>query len=72
MHRTSPAKLYAGLVGAVLVAAGLIGFLDSASFGSPGDVHAVLGVLDVNAWHNIVHIATGALGLVAFRYATSG
>jgi Domain of unknown function (DUF4383) len=26
----------------------------------------VLGVLDVNGWHNVVHIATGALGLLAF------
>ena len=33
------------------------------------DVDAVLGILYVNAWHNLVHIATGALGLLAFRYA---
>jgi uncharacterized protein DUF4383 len=25
----------------------------------------VLGLLDVNGWHNVVHIATGALGLGA-------
>ena len=65
----NPAKLYAGLVGATLVVAGLIGFAYSTSFGQPGDVDAVLGILDVNAWHNLVHIATGALGLLAFRYA---
>jgi hypothetical protein len=53
-------------VGAVLVAAGLIGFLYSASFGSPGSVDDVLGILGVNGWHNLVHIATGALGLAAF------
>ncbi|HVD37227.1 MAG TPA: DUF4383 domain-containing protein [Solirubrobacterales bacterium] len=65
----SPASLYAGLIGAVLLVAGLIGFFYSASFGSPGNVDAVLGILDVNAWHNLIHIASGVLGLLAF---TSG
>jgi len=63
----SPASLYAGLIGAVLLIAGIVGFFYSASFGSPGEVDAVIGVLDVNAWHNIVHILSGALGLLAFR-----
>jgi hypothetical protein len=63
----SPASLYAGLVGAVLLLAGIVGFFYSASFGAPGEVDSVIGVLDVNAWHNIVHILTGVLGLVAFR-----
>lgn len=63
---TTPASLYAGLVGGVLVIAGILGFFYSASFGSPGEVDAVLGILDVNAWHNIVHILTGAVGVLAF------
>ena len=25
----------------------------------------MFGILDVNGWHNVVHIATGALGLAA-------
>jgi hypothetical protein len=62
----NPARLYAGVVGAALVVAGIIGFFYSASFGSPGDVDAVFGILDVNAWHNLVHISTGLLGLAAF------
>jgi hypothetical protein len=62
----SPAGLYAGIVGAVLLVAGIIGFFYSASFGSPGNVDAVLGILDVNAWHNLIHILSGALGLLAF------
>src|SRR5215203_4569998 len=62
----TPAKLYAGLIGAVLLVAGIIGFFYSASFGTPGNVDAVLGILDVNAWHNLVHIASGVLGLLAF------
>jgi hypothetical protein len=63
---TTPARLYAGLVGAVLVIAGIIGFFYSSSFGSPGEVDDVFGILGVNAWHNLVHIATGALGLLAY------
>jgi hypothetical protein len=63
---STPASLYAGLIGAVLLVAGIIGFFYSAAFGSPGDVDAVLGILDVNGWHNLVHIASGVLGLLAF------
>jgi hypothetical protein len=62
----SPARLYAGVVGATLVIAGIIGFFYSASFGSPGEVDAVFGIFDVNAWQNLVHIGTGLLGLAAF------
>lgn len=67
MNGTStPARLYAGLVGAVLVVAGITGSFYSSSFGSPGNVDDVFGILGVNAWHNLVHLATGALGLIAF------
>jgi hypothetical protein len=67
---TTPASLYAGLIGGVLVIAGIIGFFYSSSFGSPGSVDAVLGVLDVNAWHNLVHLLSGALGVLAFMSGT--
>ena len=62
----TPASLYAGLIGAVLLVAGIIGFFYSAAFGSPGNVDAVLGILDVNGWHNLVHLASGVIGLLAF------
>jgi hypothetical protein len=65
----SPARLYALVVGGVLLIAGVVGFFYSSSFGSPGEVDSVFGILDVNAWHNVVHIVTGALGLLAWRYA---
>jgi uncharacterized protein DUF4383 len=65
--RSTPAMLYAGVVGAVLVVAGIIGFFYNAEFTSDKGVRdAVFGVLDVNGWHNVVHILTGALGLLAF------
>jgi hypothetical protein len=49
--------------------AGIIGFFYSASFGSPGTVDKVFGILAVNGWHNVVHIVTGALGLLVAGYA---
>ena len=69
----TPAQLYALLVGATLVGAGVLGFFYNASFATGDDVprDAVLGILDVNAWHNIVHIATGALGLATFGSAAA-
>jgi hypothetical protein len=69
MDASSPAKLYATLVGAVLTIAGIIGFFYSASFDSPGNVDDVFGILAVNGWHNVVHLATGLLGLAAAGYA---
>ena len=66
-ERSTPAMLYAGVVGAVLVVAGIIGFFYNAEFTTDEGVRdAVFGVLDVNGWHNVVHILTGALGLLAF------
>ena len=64
--RRSPAQLYALVFGAVLVAAGILGFFYNSEFTSDKSVRdAVLGILDVNGWHNVVHIATGLLGLMA-------
>jgi hypothetical protein len=62
----APARIYAGVAGATLDIAGIIGFFYSADFGSPGEVAGVFGVLDANAWQNVLHILTGALGLLAF------
>src|SRR3954452_13121557 len=63
MQERTPAQLYALIIGSVLVLAGIIGFFYSAAFGSPGDTKAVLGILDVNGWHNVVHILSGVAGL---------
>ena len=63
MANRSPAQIYALVIGAVLVLAGILGFFYSAAFGSPGKTDAVLGILDVNGWHNVVHILSGAAGL---------
>src|SRR5215218_9995318 len=67
MQNLSPARLYALVFGAVLVVAGIIGFFYESEFTDDESVRdAVFGILDVNGWHNVVHIATGALGLLAF------
>jgi hypothetical protein len=63
----SPAQTYALVIGLALTAAGIVGFLYSGSFGEPGHTDAVFGVLDVNGWHNLVHLATGLLGLAVAR-----
>jgi hypothetical protein len=69
MEGASPARLYATLVGGALVIGGIIGFFYSASFGEPGTVDDVFGILAVNGWHNVVHIVTGGLGLLVAGYA---
>lgn len=70
MDGPSPARLYVTLVGAALIAFGIVGFFYSASFGSPGEVDDALGVFAVNAWSNVLHILTGALGLLVADYAS--
>jgi hypothetical protein len=69
MDAPSPARLYASLIGAILVVAGIVGFFYSASFGAPGEVDDVLGIFAVNAWSNVLHILTGAIGLWMAGYA---
>ena len=66
MEEASPARLYCLLVGGVLVIAGIIGFFYEASFATGDSIRTedVFGVLSVNGWHNVVHIAIGALLLV--------
>jgi hypothetical protein len=65
MEGRSPAQVYGLVIGATLVVAGIVGFFYNSSFGSGDGTErdAVLGILDVNGWHNLVHIASGVLGL---------
>ena len=65
--RSTPAMLYAGVVGAVLVLVGIIGFFYNAEFTSDESVRdAMFGVFDVNGWHNTLHIVTGVVALLAY------
>ena len=69
MEESSPAKLYATVAGVVLTIGGIVGFFYTSSFGSPGNVGELFGIFDVNGWHNVLHLATGLLGLAAAGYA---
>ena len=59
---TAPAQYYAAIVGVLLVAAGSVGFAVDSAFDTGADVmgQKLLG-LEVNGWHNLVHLATGLL-----------
>lgn len=66
MDVRSPAQVYALVIGLTLTVAGIAGFFYDASFGSGDGLEreAVLGILDVNGWHNVVHVLSGVLGLL--------
>ena len=69
MDGPSPARLYATALGTILLISGITGFFYSASFGRPGSVDQLLGVLAVNGWANALHITTGAIGLAVAGFA---
>jgi hypothetical protein len=63
------------LIGGVLVLAGVIGFFYDSGFDTGTAIctsgcDEVAGLLAVNGWHNLIHIATGALGLLALTYGS--
>jgi Domain of unknown function (DUF4383) len=70
MEEASPARLFAALAGAALVAYGIAGFFFDASFERPDDVREALGLLAVNGWANVFHVLTGAVGLVFAGFAS--
>ena len=67
MDSSTPARLYCTLIGGVLVLAGILGFFYEASFATGDEIRSdeVLGLLAVNGWHNLVHIALGLVLLAA-------
>jgi hypothetical protein len=62
----TPAQWYCLLAGAALLLAGALGFISDATFdsGAQLDGGSLLG-FEVNGWHNLVHLASGALLLAA-------
>jgi hypothetical protein len=65
MDTSSPARLYATLVGAALVVIGIIGFFYEASFAVGDDIRVdeEFGFLAINGWENAIHVVAGLLGL---------
>lgn len=72
MEAASPARLYAAVVGALLVVLGLLGFFYDASLGGLDDYEEGFAGLEVNGWLNLFYVATGALGLLAAGVAPRG
>jgi hypothetical protein len=64
MGGKTPAQLYSLVFGAVLLLAGILGFFFNASFAIGESVERdQLIVFEVNGWHNVVHLASGIVGL---------
>ena len=62
----TPAQLYSLIFGATLLLAGILGFIADASFGDLGsgvNGDKLIGIFEVNGWHNVVHVASGLVGL---------
>jgi len=70
MEPASPARLYASLLGALLVVLGIVGFFYDASFTSLDDLQPALAGIEVNAWFNLFYVATGAVGILAAGVAS--
>jgi hypothetical protein len=64
--RFSPAQWYSLVAGIALLAAGILGFIADSSFDFGSDVEgdSFIG-FEVNGTHNIVHLASGVIGLAA-------
>ena len=68
----TPAQWYCLLAGAALLLAGLLGWIADSTFGTGSDVSGdELVVFEVNGWHNLVHLLSGALLLTASVRRTS-
>src|SRR5687767_7440134 len=70
----NPAQWFCLVVGAVLILAGLFGFLADSAFDTGNGSDSLNGDtllgLEVNGWHNVVHLASGAFLLaMAGRHA---
>jgi Domain of unknown function (DUF4383) len=67
--RKSPAQVYALTFGLALLLAGILGFFYNADFSTgdattdPANRDGLIGVFDINGWHNVVHLTSGLLGL---------
>lgn len=70
LDNRTPAQLYCLVFGLVLIAVGLVGFAVNASFAMGSDMQGgrLLGLFEVNGWHNLVHLLSGLAALAAVRF----
>ena len=70
--RYTPAQLYSLVFGATLLLAGILGFISNSSFDTGAGINGDdFIIFEVNGWHNLVHIASGLVGLALWRNARS-
>ena len=68
----TPAQIYALSFGAVLLLIGIVGFFVDSSFDTGSNAQGDdLIIFEVNGIHNLVHLASGLLGLALWRNAAS-
>jgi hypothetical protein len=64
VQQRSPAQTCAATLGALLIAAGIVGFFYNGTFTSNERIHDdLLGAFSVNGWSNTLHILLGIWGL---------
>jgi Domain of unknown function (DUF4383) len=61
----TPAQVYCLVFGVVLVLVAIVGFFTNSSFETGDDAprDALIGLFDVNGWHNVVHLLSGVVAL---------
>ncbi len=62
-----PARLYTTVIGATLLIVGVLGFIANSTFSTNEAQHSNFIIFAVNGWHNVVHIASGLVGLALLR-----
>jgi Domain of unknown function (DUF4383) len=68
----TPAQVYSLVFGATLLLVGIVGFIADSSFDTGSGVNGSdLIIFEVNGWHNLVHIASGLVGLALWRNPAS-
>jgi hypothetical protein len=67
----SISKTTAGIFGAVYLLVGIVGFIPVLGGADGITSHNLLGLFPVNAVHNVVHMAVGVLGLLAYSRGAS-
>ncbi len=71
-NERTPAQLYALVFGATLLLVGIVGFFVDAGFEFGSNVSGdELIIFEVNGVHNLVHIASGLLGLAVVGSAAN-
>ena len=70
----TPAQIYSLVFGATLLVVGLIGFAVNSDFDTGSNISTgdELIVFELSGWHNLVHIASGLVGLALFRTPAGG